>query len=277
MSISRRVRMSTTLVGALVLLVAAAAGVRVLTKSATQAIAPTCTAGGYQVDTDQASVAAQMVGEVYKSKIAHPDRAAVLALAAALQESKLQNLAPGDGDRDSVGVLQQRPSQGYGNFKAAPLTDVTEATKEFLDKLVAITNWWTLPAATAIQDVQISADGSLYAQHEPQATALSTALLGRTPAAFTCTFDAPTQAATTATVLAQLQHDLGLTTPVATATSVRVPGAAWQTASWFVANANRFGIASVGYAGRTWTRTTGWKASTAPATDVLATMAVLSK
>ena len=38
----------------------------------------------------------------------------MLVLAAGLQESKLSNLAPGEGDRDSVGVLQQRPSQGWG-------------------------------------------------------------------------------------------------------------------------------------------------------------------
>src|SRR5579885_3530180 len=54
---------------------------------------------GYQVDTSQASVAAQMVGAVTAYRPQLPERAAVLALAAGLQESKLTNLAPGQGDR----------------------------------------------------------------------------------------------------------------------------------------------------------------------------------
>ena len=51
---------------------------------------------------------------------------------------RLRNLAPGDGDRDSVGVLQQRPSQGWGGGDPNALTDVGEATKEFLDALIDV-------------------------------------------------------------------------------------------------------------------------------------------
>src|SRR6478672_7327505 len=90
--------------------------------------ADSCSVGTFDVDTDQAAVAATMVGAVTQYRTPLPDRAAVLALAAGLQESKLTNLAPGSGDRDSVGVLQQRPSQGWGKVTGQPdtIADRTE-------------------------------------------------------------------------------------------------------------------------------------------------------
>ncbi len=172
-----------------------------------------CTVGGYDLDTDQASVAAQMVGAATKFRPHLPDHASVLALMAGLQESKLTNIAPNAGDRDSVGVLQQRPSQGWGHHQAAVLTDVTEATREFLAALVKVPHWRTRPAADAIQAVQISADGSAYAQHESEATALARAFLGRRPAAINCSFDKPTLVASTAKVVAMLRHQLPVNAP----------------------------------------------------------------
>jgi hypothetical protein len=227
-----------------------------------------CTAGSYDVDPDQAAVAAEMVGAVTRYRPALPERATVLVLAAGLQESKLTNLAPGAGDRDSVGVLQQRPSQDWGKVsgetdtiaaRTKRLTDVGEATTEFLDHLVKISNWQKLPLASAVQDVQISADGSAYAQHEPEAQALADALQGNKAAGITCSFGAPTEVATTAVVAAQARTQLGITTPAAAGHTVRVLGAHWQTAAWFVANADRLGIERVDYAGREWTRADGWK------------------
>ena len=239
----------------------------------------TCTVGAYDLDPDQAAVASTMVGAVTRYRVHLPDRAAVLVLAAGLQESKLTNLAPGEGDRDSVGVLQQRPSQGWGGGNAAKLNDVGEATKEFLDKLVAIPGWSRLPLADAVQRVQISADGTLYAQHEPEASALASALLGRTPAGITCEFGAPSKVAPAAVVAAQARTQLGIPTPRAVdAHTVRVPGAGWQTVAWCVANADRLGIEQVGYAGRAWSRSGGWKKSAgASAAAVVATMYVKKK
>jgi hypothetical protein len=246
----------------------------------------TCTIGAYDLDPSQASVAAAMIGAATKFTPRLPAHAGVLALAAALQESKLTNIAPGSGDRDSVGVLQQRPSQDWGKIAGLPdsiaartqrLTDVGEATREFLAKLVQVPNWQTLPLADAIQAVQISADGSAYAQHEPEATVLAAALRGATPAAITCDFSAPTQVAPPATVAALARKELGITTPVAVGSTVRVPGAGWQTTAWLVANADRLGIESVAYSGRQWTRTGGWKKSTASEAVVVATMHQLKK
>ena len=232
-----------------------------------------CTIGDYQIDTDQATVAATMVGAVTKFRVKLPEHATVLVLAAALQESKLRNLAPGDGDRDSVGVLQQRPSQGWGGGHAASLTDVGEATKEFLDALIKVPHWRTLSLADAVQAVQISADGSAYAQHEVEAQQLADALQGIKPAGITCDFEAPTVVASARRVADQVGYELGINTPqVVDARTVRVPGAHWQTAAWFIANANRLGIERVAYNGKVWTRTDGWASGDATKKAVVATM-----
>ncbi len=257
-------------------------GVRALWNTAKAQLAvDTCTVGAYDLDPDQAAVASTMVGAVTKYRINLPERATVLALAAALQESKLTNLAPGAGDRDSVGVLQQRPSQDWGKIDGAPdsiairtarLTDVGEATKEFLDHLIRVDNWQTIPLAEAVQKVQISADGSAYAQHEQEAQTLADVLQGRRPAGITCSFQKPTKVAATSKVAAQVREQLGVTTAVAGARTVRVAGAHWQTAAWFVANADRLGIDEVSYDHKVWSRSHGWKSSTASATAVVATM-----
>jgi hypothetical protein len=152
------------------------------------------------------------------------------------------------------------------------LTDVREATREFLAHLVKVPQWRTLPLATAVQAVQVSADGSAYAQHEPEAQALADALSGRKPAGITCSFAAPTVVASTATVSRLVRTDLPVNRPGTTGATVTVPGASWQTAAWLVAQADRLGIERVDYARRTWTRTGGWNASGAPSSAVVATM-----
>jgi hypothetical protein len=261
------------LIAALVVLTVFAAvgfGLYVIWRAAqSHSIAEECRAGNYSVAPDQASVASTMVGVVTSRNL--PERAAVLALAAGLQESKLTNLAPGEGDRDSVGVLQQRPSQGWGTN--AQLSDIHYATGKFLDALVEIPGWQTMPLADAIQKVQISIDGSFYARHEGQAQALSDALTGKSPAGITCSFPKPKTAASPAAVAAALAQDLPVTSPRAGSATVSVPGASWATAAWFVANAERFSIDSVDYAGRQWTRAHGWRDDkSAPSSAVVATL-----
>jgi hypothetical protein len=213
-----------------------------------------CDFGSYNLDLSRAENAATMVSVVIKRGL--PERAAVLTLGAALQESKLDNLPAGSGDRDSVGVLQQRPSQGWGT--STQLSDIHYATGKFLDALVKIPNWQTDNLADVVQKVQISADGSAYAKHEPQAKALSDALIGSTAAGVSCSFDKPTQVATAAKIVAQLQADLPVNKPTVTNTSITVAGASWATAAWFVTHADRYGIETVRYAQREWTRSKGW-------------------
>ncbi|MET8623748.1 NlpC/P60 family protein [Kitasatospora sp. NPDC004669] len=102
-----------------------------------------------------------------------PARGQVIALATALQESGLQNL-PG-GDRDSVGLFQQRPSQGWGT--AAQISQPAYAAGAFYQALLKVPGWQDLPVAEAAQAVQGSGFPDAYAKWEPLATALQQALV----------------------------------------------------------------------------------------------------
>jgi hypothetical protein len=251
------------------LAVGVAFGVRALWRAAQDTLFPAqCTVGSYTVDTGQAAVASTMVGVVTRRNL--PQRAAVLVLAAGLQESKLTNLKPGAGDRDSVGVLQQRPSQGWGT--ATQLNDVHYATGAFLDALVKVDGWQSMSLADAVQAVQNSADGNAYAKHESEAQALADALAGVRPAAISCNFAKPTLVAPVATVAAQVRRDLPVRAPTYSGQTVSVPGAHWQTAAWFVANADRLGIAQVDYDAKRWQRGKGWRAAATSPAAVVATM-----
>ena len=169
---------------------------------------------------------------------------------------------------------RRRGGAARAHYAIAPaaLTDVGEATREFLAALVAVPKWQAVAPADAIQAVQISADGSAYAQHQPEATVLAAAFQGRTPAGVSCDFDAPTVVATPQRVAQLAGSELGIDTPAANGNTVSVPGAHWQTAAWFVANADRLGIEQVHYDGHRWTRTTGWNRATATSRAVVATM-----
>jgi len=228
-----------------------------------------CAFGNFSLGTEQTAVASTMVGVVLRRDL--PERAAVLVLAAGLQESHLRNLASGEGDRDSVGVLQQRPSQGWGTV--AQLGDVQYATGKFLDALVKINGWQIGDLADTIQAIQISADGRLYAVHEPEAQALADALTGATPAGVSCAFPAPTTVASPQAAAAAVAKDLPVRPPTVTGQTVAVPGAAWATAAWFVSNGDRLGIERVSYSGKTWARGKGWSDDQqASATEVVATL-----
>ncbi|MFE2412849.1 hypothetical protein ACFXDE_31380 [Kitasatospora sp. NPDC059408] len=111
-----------------------------------------------------------------------PDRATAISLATAMQESKLRNLA--GGDRDSLGLFQQRPSMGWGT--AAQIQDPVYATNKFLDGLVKVPGYTRLPLTDAAQAVQKSGYPQAYAKHETKATLLTSALAGREPASFSC-------------------------------------------------------------------------------------------
>jgi hypothetical protein len=261
---------------ALIVVIAAVAGLgygaRSLWNTARRAIQPSgCTfASSSRVNLDPSQNAATMVSVVISRKL--PERAAVLVIGAALQESKLTNIPPGDGDRDSVGILQQRPSQGWGT--AEQLSDIRFATGKFLDQLVKIPNWQTIPLADAVQAIQVSADGSAYARHEGQAQQIADGLMGAKPASVSCTFGKPTEVTSSTVVARQLAAELPIDKPVASGNELSVPGAGWPTAAWLVAHANNFGIDQVAYDGKRWQRSKGWRADqTASADAVTAVMA----
>lgn len=122
-----------------------------------------------------------------------PARAATIALATAYQESKLYNIDY--GDRDSLGLFQQRPSQGWGTPKQ--LVDPTYATNAFYDELAGIDDYQGLEVTVAAQQVQRSAFPEAYADHEADARVLASAFTGQSRRAFHCTVtDAPDEAST---------------------------------------------------------------------------------
>jgi len=111
-----------------------------------------------------------------------PARAISIAIATAIQESKLQNLE--GGDRDSIGIFQQRPSQGWGTPRQ--LSDPYYAANAFYDALVTVDGYQDMPITEAAQAVQRSAFPDAYAEHEGDGRAIASALSGWSAAALTC-------------------------------------------------------------------------------------------
>jgi cell wall-associated NlpC family hydrolase len=99
-----------------------------------------------------------------------PERAAVIAVATGIVESRLRNLT--NGPLDALGVFQQRPSQGWGTPEQ--ILNPVYAANTFYTRLVAVPNWASLPPGVAEQDVQRSDRPDLYGPAEPQAAALVT-------------------------------------------------------------------------------------------------------
>ncbi|MFJ6695707.1 hypothetical protein ACIQM4_06510 [Streptomyces sp. NPDC091272] len=111
-----------------------------------------------------------------------PERAVTIALATALQESALRNIQ--HGDRDSLGLFQQRPSQGWGTGEQ--ILDPAYSAGRFYQHLTEVPGYSRLPLTVAAQRVQKSGFPQAYAKHEPDAALLASALTGRSPASLTC-------------------------------------------------------------------------------------------
>jgi hypothetical protein len=176
-----------------------------------------------------------------------PERAVTIALATALRESKLFNLP--FGDRDSVGLFQQRPSQGWG--EPAQLIDPVYASGAFYERLVAVPRWRRLPLATVAQEVQRSADGSVYALFEETGHALARVFTGAVPAGLTCTYDDAVDRRPRA-LRDAATRELG--------PERSTPAAQWARAHWLVSHAYAYGISEVSVRGQRWTRESGeWR------------------
>ncbi len=111
-----------------------------------------------------------------------PARAVSIALATAYQESKLRNLD--HGDRDSLGIFQQRPSQGWGT--AAQITDPYYAANRFYDELQKVDGYRSMRITEAAQRVQRSGFPEAYEAHAADARSLASALTGYSRADFSC-------------------------------------------------------------------------------------------
>jgi hypothetical protein len=128
------------------------------------------TYGGYKVDQEQADIAGTIY-EVAKTKQLAA-RAAAQGIATGIVESNLRNLT--GGDRDSVGVFQQRPSQGWGTV--AECTDVAHAAGTFFDHLVKVPNYTTADFGLTCQAVQRSAFPDKYGKQQAAAEAMVSAM-----------------------------------------------------------------------------------------------------
>jgi hypothetical protein len=241
----------------LVLIAAVALVVVSVRGGGSSAVATECTIAGsdVRVSAEQAANAAT-IAAVARSR-GLPPRATVIALATAQQESRIRNLD--HGDRDSLGLFQQRPSQGWGS--EAQVQDPVYATGKFLDGLVEVPGWETGRLTEVAQAVQRSGFPEAYQQWEPMAQALSGALLSDQPGQLTCTY-LPDEAAgavdpRTAAVTEALRREAGPAEPHLGG-SITVPGEGWPAASWAVAHASRLQLASVRYAGWEWTAEGGW-------------------
>src|SRR3954464_15615317 len=204
----------------------------------------------YLIDVDQAANATTIT--TVAKRLGLPDHAVTIALATALQESKLHNLRY--GDRDSLGLFQQRPSQGWGT--PAQLMDPAYAAAAFFRELDRVSDWQTRSVTDAAQAVQRSNAPQAYAQWEPLARTLAVAATGERPAALTCQFALPDSNTPGPWPLPTLTRELGpsaLGAPVPTARG-------WTIASWLVAHAVQYRITSVRFAAREWTPRGKWRA-----------------
>jgi hypothetical protein len=132
------------------------------------------------LNTDQARNASLIAAVAARRGL--PARAVSIALTTAYQESDLLNLRYGDSD--SLGLFQQRPSQGWG--KPHQVMDPIYASNAFYSALVKILNYQTMDITHAAQEVQRSAYPTAYAEHEQDGRDLASALTGNSPAAFSC-------------------------------------------------------------------------------------------
>lgn len=213
----------------------------------------TTPAGSLTLDIEQAKVAAVIAAVAARRKL--PERAVVIAYATGIQESKLENLR--GGDRDSVGVFQQRPSQGWGSPKQ--LIDPVYASGRFFSALVKVEGYRKLPLHEAAQAVQRSADGSAYAQHEGDGKILAAAFTGRVPKAVRCWFPAPSDKTPNPDTSGARRK---LTRALGSAFDVPSSRRGWLVAGWSVAHAQEFGLTRIGYDGQLWVSANGhdgWK------------------
>ncbi|MEO6020904.1 MAG: hypothetical protein ABIP45_11715 [Knoellia sp.] len=211
------------------------------------------TAGGNSVnfDPEQMSNAATITAIALRRGL--PARAATIALATAIQESKLRNIRY--GDRDSVGLFQQRPSQGWGTVEQ--ILDPEYTTNKFYDALIKVKNWETDTITVVAQKVQRSAYPEAYADHEQEGRILASALAGHSPRGVACRLDTPQGEADVAMIgrLLKAEYTVQSSTDKATMT-IDAPSdqIAWSIASWSVAKAVDTGITGVTVGDRRWIR-----------------------
>ena len=265
---------------------------------------------GVTMTTEQAENASIIAAVAERRGL--PARAISIALATAYQESKLVNLS--GGDRDSLGLFQQRPSQDWGTKDQ--IMDPHYASNAFYDALVEVEGYEDLPITEAAQAVQRSAFPDAYADHEQDGRTVASALAGYSQASFSCRVDssegtteevgADGLTATAAAVRDDLAASFG-ELPLGGfepggVDSGHIPGSAhyegraidvffrpvgaantrrgWVVAHYLVAHAERLGVSNVIFDGQIWSAgdasDDGWREYDPPGLDASTTAATRS-
>lgn len=219
----------------------------------------TAVAGEYEARFDPEQMGNAAVITALGLKRGLPARAATIAIATAIQESKLYNIS--HGDRDSLGLFQQRPSMGWGTEEQ--VQDPVYSTNKFYDALIKIDGYEDMVITEAAQKVQRSAYPEAYADHEGEGRAIASAISGYSPAAMTCRIDKPAAGTgkprATKTEVNQLLgamvgrarvKESTVVIPVDDGDSGRRGG--WTAAHYVLARASEFGASSIAYDGHTW-------------------------
>ncbi|MBV9830737.1 MAG: hypothetical protein JOZ82_04020 [Marmoricola sp.] len=187
------------------------------------------------LDTEQAENATLIAAIGVRRGL--PARAVSIALATAYQESKIRNLA--GGDRDSIGIFQQRPSQGWGT--AAQVRNPYYSINAFYDVLAKVGNYQSMRITEAAQRVQRSGFPEAYQGHAADARALASALTGYSPGGkFTCVVHQPSTRGSGDRVVALVKRAYGDIPIARTGTrqdvALRVSGASGERLAWSVAH-----------------------------------------
>jgi hypothetical protein len=213
-----------------------------------------------RLDADQMANAATIVAIGARRDVS--ERGVVVALATAMQESKLENLT--HGDRDSLGLFQQRPSQGWG--KPEQIQDPRYAARKFYESLAKVRGWEDMRVTDAAQRVQRSAYPEAYEKWADDAAVLAAAFLGRATGAVACTVQGKptiTGVAAAAALTKGLVGDWGRleTTAAGDLPGLAVPAAdaqsGWRYAHWLVAHATGHGVKRVAFGDMQWSADEG--------------------
>lgn len=216
--------------------------------------------GKYTVDNAQAVSAATVGGVAFSRDL--PQSAVTIAYATVWQESAFYNVEY--GDRDSLGLFQQRPSQEWGDPEE--VLDPVFSSRAFYDELVEVNGWNSIPVFEAAQAVQRSADGYAYDQHEELSARMAEVFTGEQGSAMTCWYGAETLEALLAgdadTVGAQEEMVRVFGTdpsalPVEDGQEPRTGDLGWAMALWAVAHAEEYGLTSVAYGDQRWSASDG--------------------
>lgn len=205
-----------------------------------------------------------------------PDHAVTVGLATAIQESKLMNLTYGDAD--SLGLFQQRPSQGWGEREE--ILDPVYAADTFYVALEEVDGWAEMEITVAAQTVQRSAFPDAYADHEDEAAVMATALTGQAAGAMGCRLNEPTAAGDADEMVGKVERQTGAEATV-DGDVVRIAATdtsrAWAIASWAVAHAEAEQVTAVTVAGYRWDRGNSplhWEIVSSNASDLTVTVSL---